>query len=367
MRGDGLLQNAMMALSITELWKRRGWAGTPSKSCNFPNDTDRKKAACSIFTATTGRHAGCQLLKDHKRGLTWDAAGLLAEVEGLTIKDACRLFVELSGVKPLDDAPNDSGMNRKRQSPANKPATATRQEPPKFAPFDFRALNPRDLDSEEIDAIGATRAVSVRAVESLMKWGVIHAVTLSPDLKLPIPREARPLSAWALHSPEWDSFRVRSFAGVFPGFDGKTHKSLTPSGGSCANPVWIGPPDAKRVLLVEGEGDALGAVEIVRRERKPEGLAIVVMFSSSIGIPSSFLHRLEGRRVRICPHVGDSKRQGEIAAVKWAASINPWAAAVEIFSLSGLVMSKGRVVGDLGDLAQCSDVMLNGLKGVTTW
>ena len=362
----GSLQEAMRHLSITELWKRRGWAGTPGKSCRFPNDTDRKKAACSIFTATTGRHAGCQLLKDHKRGLTWDAPGLLAEVEGLTIKDACRCFVGLSGVKPLDDSTARGIANRRRSASPIKPTHAQQQEPPKPPPFDFRVLSPRDLDADEVEAIATTRNVSARTVESLMKWKAIHAVTLSPDLRLPIPRVARPLSAWALHSPEWDSFRVRPFVGVFPGFDGQTHKSLTPSGGSCANPVWIGPENAKRVLLIEGEGDALGAVEIIRRERKPEGLAVVVMFSSSLSVPSSFLHRLEGRRVRIVPHVGDSKRQGEIAAVKWAASIKPWTEAVEIFSLAGLAMPDGRDVGDLGDLAQCPDDLLNAL-GVTTW
>lgn len=364
---DGMLQEAMKALSITELWKRRGWIGTPAKSCNFPNDSDRKKAACSLFTATTGRHAGNQLFKNHKSGLTYDAPGLLAEVEGLTIKDACRLFVELSGVKPLDDGATGRTTNRKKTAPSIKSTIPPSQEAPKPPPFDYRVLNPRDLDADEVEAIATTREVSARAVESLMKWGVIHAVTLSPELKLPIPRDARPLTAWSLHTPDWDSFRVRPFVGSFPGFSGQTHKSLTPSGGSCVNPVWIGPENARRVLLVEGEGDALGAVEIIRREQKPEGLAVVVMFSSSIGIPSPFLHRLEGRRVRIVPHVGDSKRQGEVAAVKWAASIKAWTEAVEIFTLSGLAMPDGRAVGDLGDLAQCPDEMLNALKGVTAW
>ena len=91
------------------------------------------------------------------------------------------------------------------------------------------------------------------------------------------------------------------------------------------------------------------------------------MFSSSIGIPSSFLPRLKGRRIRIIPHVFDSRRQGEIAAVRWAAYIAPFADSVEIFSLAGLAMPNGGAVGDLGDLAQCSDEILTALKGVTTW
>jgi hypothetical protein len=281
----------------------------------------------------------------------------------MTIKDACRLFIEIAGVKPLD-APC---VRRSKPASALKHPAPSREEPPKPPPFDFRVLNPRNLNAEEIDAIATTRGVSARTVESLAKWAVIHAVTLSPDLKLPIPREARPMNAWAIHTPDWNSFRLRPFCGQFHGFDGQTFKSLTPSGASCAHPVWIGPEDAPRVLIVEGEGDAIGAVEVARRERKPEGLVLVVMFSSSIGMPATFLPRLEGRRIRIVPHVGDSKRQGEIAAVKWAASIRPWAAAVEIFSLAGLAMADGRVIGDLGDLCQCPAELLNALKGVTSW
>lgn len=357
----------MRALSIVELWLRMNWPGKPGKSCHMPNDADGKKAACSIFTATTGKHAGNQLFKNHRTGLTYDAPGLLAEVEGLPIKEACRLFIELSGVKPLDEP--EKGKSRKARKSVAKTATPTTPEPQAGTPplVFYRLLMPRDLDADEVEAIATTRDVSARSVEWLMRWSVIHAVSLTSDLRLPIPRESLPLSAWALHSTDWRSFRLRPFVGAFPGFQGQTHKSLTPSGASCALPVWIGSQDAQRVLIVEGEGDACGAAEIMRREGSSEGLAVVVMFSSSLSIPSSFLHRFEGRRIRIVPHVGDAKRQGEIAAVKWAASLKPWAESVEIFNLGGLVASPGAVVGDLGDLCKCSDGMLRGLGGVTAW
>jgi hypothetical protein len=362
---EGLLQEAMRRLSIMDLWCRRGWAGKPGKSCHFPgeNRDRRSKASCSIFTATTGRHAGLQLLKDHKAGKTYDAPGLLAEVEGLSIKDACRHFIELAGVKPIDTPEG----KKSKSPPASKPCYPPRQESPKPPPFDSRILQPRELDADEVEAIATTRGVNCRTIERLAAFGVIHAVTLTAPLKLPIPRQSLPMAAWAMHTPQWDSFRLRPFCGQFPGFGGRFHKSLTPTGGGCGVPVWIGPENAERALIVEGEGDAIGAVEIARRERKPEGLAVIVMFSASIALHTSFLPRLHGRRVRIAPHCGDSKNQGIIAAVKWAACCRPWAAAVEIFDLSRLAMPDGRPVTDLGDLARCTDDVLNGLKGVTTW
>lgn len=364
---DGMLHEAMQRLSIRELWARRQWTGSPGKSCHWPNSTDHKKAACSIFTATTGRHFGSELLKNHRTGLSYDGPGLLAEVEGLLLKDACRLFMNLAGVKPLDDTPA-AGWGEKRKQPGpTKPAPPVKEDPPKPPPFDFTVLSPRDLEPDDMDAIATTRGVHRSAIEWLAKWGILHAVTITQDLKLPIPRQLRPLDAWCLHTPDFHSFRLRPYVGVFPGFDGQKYKSLTPSGAGCGVPVWCGPEDASRVLVVEAEGDAIAAADLARREKSLDGLAIMVMFSASIGIPSNFLPRLSARRVRIVPHCSDAKNQGQIAAVKWAASIRPFADDLHIFSLAGITMPTGASVGDLGDLALCPDSVLKTLEGVTLW
>jgi hypothetical protein len=362
------LHEALRRISITEIWRVRGWRGKPGKSCHFPGEERdrRNKAACSLFVSTTGKNCGLEIFKDHRQGKVFDAVSLLAAVEGMSNSDACKVIIELaglSGVKPLD-APVKFG---RRSAPAVNRPPPSRTEPPKAPIFDVSLLDPRNLTVDEIKKIAGNRYVSVETVESLVRWGVLHAVTLTAKLRLPIPRQSLPIVAWSLHSPSWDSFRLRPLEGQFPGFDGRTHKSLTPSGASCSQPIWIGPENAQRVLIVEGEGDACGAVEIARRERKPEGLAVVVLFSSSIGIPSFFLPRLEGRRVRIIPHICDTNRQGEIASVRWAASVRPWAADIQIFTLSGLCMPTGRDVTDLGELAQCPDGTLHSLGGITTW
>lgn len=361
MRGK-LLEEAKRALSISELWRREGWPGSPGKSCPWPGGGDEgRKNACSIFVATSGKSAGLEVIKNHRTGEVYDAPGLVGAVENLTSADACRRFIELAGVKPLDDG-KPTGAKQRKPAPAAKPV------PPVAKPsFDHRLLKPRPLEPEEIDAIAITRNVSVGAIQWIVKHASLSAVTISRDVRLPVPLELRPFDCWALHNASWKSFRIRAFVGHLPGFAGHFHKSLTPSGASCSSPVWIGSIDAARVVIVEGEGDAIGAAELIRRERSAEGLAVVVMFSSSIAIPSTFLHRFEGRRVRIVPHCGDSRRQGEAAAVKWASSLKPWAAEIEIFTLAGLETRDGKSVGDLGDLAQCTDELLESLNGVTAW
>ena len=361
---DGLLQEAMRALSPSALWKMRGWAGVPGKSCHWPNDTDRKKAACSIFTATTGKHAGCELLKDHRQGKSWDAPGLLAEVEGISLREACRLFIELAGVKPLDAPAIGSGGRRSKPEAVNP-------SPPRAAPpppsFDYSVLNPQELSADDVEAIACSRGISNRAVMAVAKYGVLSNVTLTAGLRIPIPRQNLPCEGWSLHTKDFQSIRIRSYGGAFPGFEGRVSKSLTPPGATCSTPVWIGPSDAERLVICEGEADSIAAWDISLRENAVHGLAVVCIFSSSLSIPCSFLPRLAGRRVRIVPHVGDTKRQGEIAACRWAASIKPWAADVQIFSLAGLVMLDGSPVTDLGDLARCPDELLKSLKGIMSW
>jgi hypothetical protein len=361
-----MLEEAKRSLSITAMWVKLGFPGKPGRQCNDPRGGDEgKKSACSIFVATSGKNSGLEMFKNHRTGEVFDAPGLLAAVTGLGAKEACRRFLELAGVsvKPLDYSLKSNGAKRQKPAPAPNAAPAT--VPPTF---DFRLLNPRPLEPDEIDAIATTRNVSARAIEWLMSHGVLHTVAITRDVRLPIPLEVRPFHAWSLHTPCWQSFRIRAFAGLLPGFGGSFSKSLTPSGASCSLPVWIGSSDASRVVIVEGEADAIGAAELIRRERSAEGLAVVCIFSSSIAIHSSFLHRIEGRRVRIIPHIGDARRQGEIAAVKWAAQVKPWAADVHIFSLAGLEMCDGKYVGDLGDLAQCAYDVSESLKGgITIW
>lgn len=373
MRND-LLPEAMRALPISKLWVIRGWSGKPAKSCHFPGESpgNGKKASCSVFTATTGRHAGVELLKDHRSGTTWDGPGLLAHVEGLTMKEACRTFISLSGVKRLDDAPAHRAKGTRK--PAPEPVAPPAPEPDLPPLFDPAALSPRPLSSEDVEAIACLRGVSNAAVMECERWGVLSAVTLPPppELRLPIPRESLPLDAWAFHSPDWQSFRVRPFACRFPAFSGKDGlKSVTPGGASCASPVWIGPRDAGRVLVVEGEADSLAAVCLTRREGGADlaalGLSVVCVFSSSMAIPSAALPLFKDRSVRILPHVTDTLRQGEKAACKWYFQLRPWARKVEIFSLRGARMPDGAPVGDLGDLARCPTSTLHSLRGVTCW
>ena len=141
----GLLEEALRVLTIRDAWVRRGWHGTPGRSCHFPNCPDgSKKASCSIFPANVGKHVGCELLKDHKENKVYDLPGLIAAVEGVTNAEACRIVIDMAGVKPLDD-----GAAKKSKS-ARKPQPPPPPSPLPPPPFDCRVLDPVELSGDDV-------------------------------------------------------------------------------------------------------------------------------------------------------------------------------------------------------------------------
>lgn len=97
MSGPTPIERAKARLSIPELWHLRGWPGKPGKSCRFPDGTEKRNSA-SIFKEGT-------LLHDFRSGKTYDGPALIAEVESLSLSDAARLFIKLSGVGADNPAP----------------------------------------------------------------------------------------------------------------------------------------------------------------------------------------------------------------------------------------------------------------------
>lgn len=89
------LARAKAKLTLSDLWRLRGWPHEPGRECFCPFRPDDRRKSFSVFTSASGE----ELAKCFKSGDVFDAPALLTAVEGMDIKAACRLFIELAGVK----------------------------------------------------------------------------------------------------------------------------------------------------------------------------------------------------------------------------------------------------------------------------
>src|SRR4051794_31839294 len=85
------LELAKERLCIPRLAELRQWDWKPGKSCRVPYRPDGNASGSVIKDGA--------LLHDFATGETHDAPGVLALVEGMSNQAACRLFIELAGVK----------------------------------------------------------------------------------------------------------------------------------------------------------------------------------------------------------------------------------------------------------------------------
>ena len=111
--GPSPLHEAKDRLRIPELWRLRQWPGEPGKSCPCPYRPD-KAASGSVFKEGL-------LFKDFATDEVMDAPALVAKVEELERAEACKLFIELAGVR--------SGQGS-TPPPRPRPRPRPRPEPP---------------------------------------------------------------------------------------------------------------------------------------------------------------------------------------------------------------------------------------------
>jgi len=325
------LDLAKERLDIPRLAELRGWDWTPGKTCRIPYKQDRN-ASGSVME--DGR-----LFHDFTSGATMDAPALLALVEGMANNAACKLFIELAGVKP-GDVPRDS---RRPQSspPAMVQAAATSRVKPRL-PYLAKP------GPDDVARIAALRGLSVEGVALAARRGFLYMATLNNR------------RCWALTDPSRWLCQLRPLDGKpFVKQDGGKFKARTCKGSWGAWP--LGCIEAKRfasVAFVEGGGDFLAAFHFIHLEDAGSTCAPVGMLGAGHRIPDAALTYFQRKRVRIFAHVDEPNPRGERpgweAAARWEAQLTEAGARVTTFDLSGLTQSDGSPVGDLNDLARIS-------------
>lgn len=329
-RDHSPLTLAKERLDIVRLAELRAWDWKPGKACRVPYRLDRNESG-SVFE-------GGRLFHDFTRGETMDAPALLARVEGISNEAACKLFIDLAGVKP-GDVPRDL----RPSAPA--PAMRDRAEPPRGRPhLPFLAKPVR----EDMARIAEMRGLSVEGVTLAARRGFLYVATLNGR------------RCWALTDSSRWLCQLRPLDGKpFMKQDGGTFKARTCRGSWGAWPLGCVEAESfASVALVEGGGDFLAAWHFIHVEAAGTHCAPVGMLGAGHRIPAAALPHFAGKRVRIFAHIDPpnphGERPGYEAAAKWEAQLAEAGATVTTFDLSGLTQCDGSPVADLNDLARIS-------------
>ena len=269
--------------------------------------------------------------KDHATGKHGDMVALLAEIERISVGDACRRIVAIAeGVA----TPPPPIVISPRASPAEK-----RAKWPYFSPLpeeaEFNLARRRNLPH-----FAGIRAASRRGL--LFSATVFDAGTIFPQL------------AWGLTDSSRVAAQVRRMDGKLWAKAGKT-KSLPGSMGG-----WpIGAADVgnrSHIVLTEGEPDLLSALTlyclanpdpVTQVPSDPGFLAFASMCGASKRIAESALPLFAGKTVTLIPH---SDEAGSRSAETWREQLRAAGATVRTFDLRGLNNDAGQQAKDLNEV-----------------
>jgi hypothetical protein len=339
---DSALARAKEALALSALWRLRGWPHEPGRECFCPFRPEDRRKSFSVFASASGEELG----KDFKSGDVFDAPALLAAVEGLEMREACRLFIELAGVK--GEARNGARCHRApRAGQIARKAAPVREKP--FLP----ALRVPTLP--EAGQIARQRHVST------------EGVLLAASLGLLFVAKWRGFPSWCVtDSARWNCQFRRMDGKPFPHREG-SKKTLAAPGAWASWPIGAADLErAERVLLVEGSGDFLAAWHFIAAENVQSACAVVAMTGAANWIPSETLPEIARRRVRIFPHL-DTSGAGEAAALRWETQLTKAGAAAHCFDLSGLATVAGDAVEDLNDVLKMERHEIETLGSIATF
>jgi len=276
---------------------------------------------------------------DHGTGKGGDQINLIAEVLKIDNKAACIEFLKLARGVSSNVILH---KNKYRSKPQKKEVSNL---PPLAVPGDDVVANIRKIRELPSD-IGVREAIDRKIL-----W--YAQSPLYPDIRTPI---------WVMT----DTFRVNAQARRLDGknwsFANKPKSVvLTPPNGKDINwPIGCGSlEDENLVILVEGEGDLLAAIELafMVTSKNAKNIGFCFLTGTSRSISERAVNRLKGRRVRIVPHADTDLNRGAKAGEKWLNQLKTAGINAEIFSIIGLLDKTGLQFKDLGEI--CSKLSSN--------
>ncbi len=328
-----LIQEAKLTLPMPDLWRKRGWPGEPNRSCRRPYAPDDSRDKGSVFQT----QGGAWLFHDFVSGENFDEVALLARVEGIDNSDACRRYIELSGVrghprihsKPIPQSAADSGSMSLK------------------AVGDLPRVRPSIGKLESFTSEDVERVASLRGLDSM-------AVQLAAAEGLLWKGEKLGHESWVITDDARWNAQFRRFDGepYYLGALDKEVKTLGVKGGWAAWPVGFTAIAVHKrrfhnVVMVEGMPDMLAGFQVLAEDGYTAEATVICMTGSSMLVPDFCLPFFDGLRVRI---FADADKAGKSAAVRWHKQLEKVGAVVDTYDFEGLLRADGQRVKDLNDV-----------------
>jgi len=313
-------------------------------------------APCPFHEEKSGSFTvhGNSLEHAHCYGCGWngDIFDFYQARHGGDFVSAVRFLASLASVAP-------EVWDRKRQQAAQVPrVTESRSKQLEKPPLPKM----RRLEEKEIVSLAKLRGLSVEGVATAAAAKRVGACLWPQFLDHNGAWRAFDDAAncWVVTDQSRNVAQFRRFDGEkFKRKDMKEIKAWTKG-----SPTWplgaseIG--DHGCVLLVEGGADMLAGYHFLTLFKQLNKVAVCAMLGASCSICAEALPFFERKRVRIIMDVDEAnKKTGLIpsfeAAARWTRQLTEIGAAVESFSLAGLIRKDGQPVKDLNDLAMVNE------------
>lgn len=309
-----LLQMAKERIGIFELWQILGLQDDPNKNpCHSPW---AKHGSPSFSISKDGR-----CFNDFSTKEKGDAVTFLAKVLCLSVGEACKKFVELSGVKAI-------GQFLPRPICFKTTQIESERTKPNFPSFTIGNLG-------DLRHVAEQRNLSLEGLQIASDAGILRFTSLHG------------VDVWVVTDcAGWNAQARRMDGQIWPQIKAK---AWTLSGSWASWPIGVNETkNFDSVALVEGAPDLLAAFHFLYAEDKEREVMPVAMLGANNRIPSEVLPLFANKSVRIFPHLDPA---GLKAAVQWETQLNESGASARCFNFNGLTKMNGDPCKDLNDVS----------------
>ena len=309
------LAQAKARLPITEAWRLLNLPGKPQVGKNHSPFRKDSNPSFSIY-------AEGMRWKDFGTGESGSVVDFVAKAQGIATKEACQVVIRLAGTEPTHSVSTVPPMVR----------------PPDPEPAPWSSVE------ETWEEGVAWLAESMETKERMARWrgwpvNWIEALVEAGSLGCPIYKGERLTGFLVLRPAGDEAVKVGYHVRLKPKADGKRTWRFEPQGIK-AYPFWFGSLRSPRLVIIEGQWDAItlagSAGWLDRHEAWPEDVAVIGLRGANGQKP--FMDAIADTIKETRPEVlviRDGDEAGEKWRTEFAPQLKAVAGSVRLFRMEG--------------------------------